>query len=179
MKKLSSILDFCIEKAIPKLGFLVVIGFIIVELFFSDSIDSILRQLYSLSDATIGSINTVASVFIGFFATIVSIFASSQNEAIRRLARSKKTILFSRYSKIALVACVSALIMSMFFQVFKCNRLFAEMYVVVIVCFLTTSIRFSYICLRMLEYSISSVESILLKEDEDRIKAIENQKRDS
>jgi hypothetical protein len=176
--KLKNIINYTIENVLTK--FTAILILFSVYLFYANSSLSksvtIFIQNTLLTDSNISSIITISSVFIGFFATIMTMFASSQTESIQRLINTNKIKLFLVYSKKALLGSILVMIISICKNIFIQYRIYDLCSVCILFYFFMSSFRFTYICILMLEYSINDIEKKNKEEEIKKMEAIRLQK---
>lgn len=158
--KITGLVSFVIEKVLTKLPLALLVMFWGIYFFFpviARDVSVILGSIV-LTDSNISSIITVSSVFIGFFATIMTMFASSQTESMNRLMETNKVDVFLRYAKAALVSSNSVMIVALVKDLFLGVHFLVLTFSCLILYFLLSSFRFSYICIGMLSFSINEVK---------------------
>ena len=169
-------LHFIIKKVLTKLVFLFIPFAAILLLFYpnkSEEICDIISK--SIIDPNISSIVTISSVFIGFFATIITVLATSQTDSMTRLIETGKLKPFIGFAQKSLFSSIGIMILSIGSSILCDNQVFIYFYSIVLYYFLFASLRFTYICIYMFRFSIESYE---LKEKEKRQKEIELIKED-
>lgn len=134
---------------------------------YNDVLSKITEKL--LTEANISSIITVSAVFIGFFSTIMTIFATCQTSAMKRIIQTKKVKPFLWFSKIALLVSILIMIFSLLLPVVKAIILLVSLYYICLYYFITVSLRFTYVCINMLSYTVEEYEQQINNERKKRV----------
>lgn len=160
--KIRKALEYSIEHIFTKL--VLIIPFFCAYLIIFKKADS--KELICfvstkiLSESNTASIITITSVFIGFFATIMTMFASSQTDSLKRLIKTNMVDKFLLYAKSALVSSLFIMVLSLLIFAINDNELFIYFYICLFSYFIFSSLRFTYVCISMLSYSLDAQKKI-------------------
>jgi hypothetical protein len=160
-----------IERILPYSTIAILCAFFLWYIFSRNTYNDVISKITDkfLTEANISSIITVSAVFIGFFSTIMTIFATCQTSAMKRVIQTKKVKSFLLFSKIALLVSILIMIFSLLLPVVKEVILIASLYYVCLFYFIAVSLRFTYVCVNMLSYTVEEYEQQIIAERKKKV----------